>query len=189
MTRDDRQGSPRGTLAFGDIAARFRRRILVFAARRLRTPGAAEDVAQETLRRVTEALDAGRVNDLDALPGFVLQTARHVCLRRLRDRARRARAIERMSGEPARASDDPLGTLIAEERREEVRRALAGLQDGDRGLLEALFAEGLDIATASERLGASPGAIRVRKHRALARLRDALDPACNDPPPAGTKKR
>ena len=43
-------------------------------------PAEAEDVAQETLRRVLAALEAGRVANLEALPGFVFQTARHLCL-------------------------------------------------------------------------------------------------------------
>ena len=62
-----------------DVAVRYRERLILFAARRLKNRAAAEDAAQETLRRVLDALRQGRVRDLQALPAFTFETARHVC--------------------------------------------------------------------------------------------------------------
>jgi len=60
-----------------ELSLRFRDRLRFFAARRLRDKNLAEDVAQETLRRALEALRAGRVENLAALPSFLFETARH----------------------------------------------------------------------------------------------------------------
>src|SRR5215210_944472 len=63
-----------------ELNDRFWKRLCVFAARRLRDRYAAEDVAQETLRRALEALRDRRVENLDALPAFIFQTARNICM-------------------------------------------------------------------------------------------------------------
>lgn len=157
-----------------DLAARFWDRIRMFAARRLRDPAAAQDVAQETLRRVIDALRAGRIDKLDALPAFVFQTARHICLQSDRSSIRESRALSRLA-EPERATEaDALVALISEERRAMVHRALDDLPRDDRVLLRDIYYERVDPALLAQRLGVSAGALRVRKHRALLRLSELL---------------
>lgn len=156
------------------LAKRFRARLRVFAARRLADPSESEDVAQDTLRRVLEALREGRVKNPEALPAYVFQTARHVCMERGRSSRRERQALARFGEEPSPARRDPLSELVREERREEVRRALARLEEGDQRLLRLFFYEGADTAEVAERLEITPGAARVRKHRALRRLAEIL---------------
>lgn len=157
-----------------ELNARFRERIRVFAARRL-GEAAAEDVAQETLRRVIEALRAARLRDPAALPAFVFQTARHVCQHRLRGAGREARALERLGhgaaeDTEAATSPDALLALVRSEEIGRVRAALDRLAESDRLLLRLLFYDGLDAGEAARRFGLSGSALRVRKHRALRRL-------------------
>lgn len=172
----DEQAPARIDLAESALVARFWERIRLFAARRLHDVPMAEDVAQETIRRVIEALRAGRVEDLEALPGFVFQTARHICLQRLRSSGREQRAMERMASGSSEEADTPdaLTALVSDERRAAVRAALAALDPPDRELLELLYYKALDSAEVAARLGISPGALRVRKHRAVRRLSELL---------------
>lgn len=164
-----------GTDLEASLAARFQRRIVLMATIRLRDREAAQDVAQETLRRVLEALRADRVHCLDALPAFVYQTARHVCLKRERKKSREERALRRLAAAPATTGPEPaLAGLLDIERRRLVRRAMLRLGDDDRRLLELLFYEELDPTVVAERLGVTNGAFRVRRHRALKRLSDLL---------------
>jgi RNA polymerase sigma-70 factor, ECF subfamily len=158
------------------LTARFWERVRLFAARRLRDQSAAEDVAQETLRRVLEALRNGRVENLDALPGFVFQTAQHLCLQQYRSSGREERALERLgrAGRPS-GEADPLRGLIAEERRHAVLTALDRLAPDERELLRLLYYEQVDPARVAERLGVTPGNLRVRKHRLLRKLGQLLD--------------
>ena len=159
-----------------DLAARFWDRIRLFAARRVNDAAMAEDIAQETLRRVFEALRAGRVQNVEALAGFVFQTAKHVCLHAHRSAGREARAMRRLH-DPSNAeavSTDALARLVAEERQARVRAALETLSPDDRALLRSVYFDQLDMGELAARLGLAPGAVRVRKHRALQRLAAAL---------------
>jgi RNA polymerase sigma-70 factor (ECF subfamily) len=161
-----------------ELSSRFRDRLRFFAARRLRDRDAAEDVAQEVLRRTLEALRAGRVENLAALPAFLFQTARHICMHHGRSAQRQAHAMERSvdPGDPAERPDtyDPVAALIDEERRSMVRKAMAVLGDADREILRLSFMDGLDAEAIGIRLGITPGAVRVRRHRAVTRLAEKL---------------
>lgn len=159
-----------------ELSARFSRPLRLFAARRLGDPSAAEDVAQTVLQRVLESLRAERIRDLDALAGFVYQTARHVCLHWLRSAGRERRALARVAGggSPAAVEPDALSALVSAERLAEVRRALEELDGGDRELLRMVYFELSTPAEIARRLGVTAGALRVRKHRALRRLEDRL---------------
>lgn len=157
------------------LSIEYGQRLEAFARRRLRDAAAAEDVAQETLRRALVALREKRVANLAALPGFLFETARHICQHRLRSAGRESRALERgagaMGGQP-RA--DPLGRLLTEEDARRIRQGLASLTSEDRDVLVWSYRDGLDAAAIGARLGIQAGTVRVRRHRALQRLREAF---------------
>ena len=163
--------APEGVAGEAGLARRFRERVRLFALRRLHDPAAAEDVAQETLRRVLEACRANRLENPAALPAFVFQTAQHICLQHFRSTKREGRALLRLSGEdPAHHDTHPLVSLIGEERRAAVREALGRLSPKDRDLLRMVYYEEVESRALAERLGVTPGALRVRKHRVLGKL-------------------
>ena len=182
---------PRGGESIDDLVAtlhgRFWERVRVFAARRIDDSSAAADVAQETLRRVIEALRDRRVADLEALPAFVFQTARNICMHHGRARRRRDAAFTKLDADPF-ADADALAALVSEERKRAVRDELAKLDHADRELLDMIYVRELDPAEAARLLGITPGALRVRKHRALARLARNLSAAGNESGSAGTRK-
>ena len=158
------------------LVERFWDRIRVFALRRTPTPAEAEDVAQETLRRVLEALREGRLQKPEALASFVFQTAQNVCRNRYRSERRQGRAFERLRSavsviEPA---PDPLAEILADGTRGKVRHALGLLGEHDRELLRMSFYLALDTTEVARRLEVTPAAVRVRRHRALRRLRAIL---------------
>lgn len=171
--------------AEAELVRRYWDRVRLFALRRTGDAAAAEDVAQETLRRVLDALRADRIVDLGALPGFVFQTARHVCLHHARSAAREGRALARLKEMPDLPhGPDALGGLVSAERAAAVRDALTEIPEDDRALLHAIYYEQLESDEVAARLGVSAGALRVRKHRALKRLADRM--TRNDPPTSGT---
>jgi RNA polymerase sigma factor (sigma-70 family) len=160
-----------------DLSNRFWKRLCIFAARRLRDRYAAEDVAQETLRRALEALRQHRVENLEALPAFIFQTARNICMHHGRSARREEGALVRFRGGlQAESGDesDPLVGLVDEARRKQVRSALEQMPEDDRDLLRMLYIDGLQSADIARRLGVDPGTLRVRKHRALKRLSEIL---------------
>lgn len=158
-------------VAEAELAARYWDRIRLFALRRVKDSAAAEDIAQEAIRLVAEALRAGRVENLEALPGYAFKTAQHLCLQRFRAAGREANALTKLGSQPqVDHHQDPLVALIGEERRISVRRAIEDLTAPDRELLTLLYFDEIDAATAATRLGVTAEALRVRKHRALKRL-------------------
>src|SRR5262249_7938860 len=137
----------------------------------------AEDVAQETLRRTLEALRGGKIEKPEALPSFMFETARHVCMHKARSTGREAKAFQRVAAEgeaDTRAEADPLTSLISDERCEEVGGGLALLEGSDRQLLAMSYAEALGADEIGQRLGITAGAVRVRRHRALAKLAEFM---------------
>ncbi len=160
-----------------ELANRFWDRLRFFAMRRLRDSALAEDVAQETLRRTLAALRAGRIEKPEALPAFLFETARHVCMHRSRSFGREARAFQRVAAdgeEDPSPQADALAELITEERCEAVRRSLDRLEASDRDLLALSYDDALGAEEIGQRLGITAGAVRVRRHRALARLAELM---------------
>ena len=158
------------------LVRRFRERIRLFALRRLRDSAAAEDVAQETLRRVMEACRAGQLKNPSALPSFLFQTAHHICLQHFRSSSREGRALQRFSSEDAQnRAPHPLAVLIGDEQRNAVREALTRLGTEDRDLLRMMYYEEMDTGVLAQSLGVTAGALRVRKHRVLGRLAALLN--------------
>jgi RNA polymerase sigma-70 factor, ECF subfamily len=160
-----------------ELTSQFWDRLRFFAMRRLRDAALAEDVAQETLRRTLEALRAGRIEKPESLPAFLFETARHVCMHRSRSFGREARALQRVAAEgeeDVSEAADPLGGLISDERCAQVRRCLESLEPSDRDVLSLSYDAGLGAEDIGRRLGISAGAVRVRRHRALARLAEMM---------------
>jgi len=69
---------------------------------------------------------------------------------------------------------DPLRWLLADERRELVRKALARLPRRDAEILSLKYSENWSYRELAERLGVSPAAMQARLHRARQRLRSEL---------------
>jgi RNA polymerase sigma-70 factor, ECF subfamily len=172
-----------------EIVGRFWGRVRLLAARFLRDAAAAEDVAQETMRRVVEALRVDRIQNRDALPGFVLQTARNICLHYSRSNRRQNVGLTRLThgfaGSPA--VENPLHNLLSRERVELLRTAIDRLDEADKQLLWLFFGEGLDASEVGRRLQLEPGAARVRKHRVLQKVMDFVETSGNVSGDEGTR--
>jgi len=156
-----------------DLAA-FHAALRLFAARRIGDWAGAEDVAQEALRRGLEAIQKGRIESHEALPGFLFQTVVHICMHRGRSAGREGRALQRFAGSEEDDADSPLGALISAERRACVRKALEELEPDERRLLEMTYREDLSSEEIGRRLGLTAGAVRVRRHRAIRRMSELL---------------
>jgi len=166
------------------LAEHYRERVRLFAMRRLRDSGAAEDVVQDTLKTVLEALRTARIREPAAIAGFAFETARNLCMHRGRSLGREERVLGRLAIVPPAERTDVLTAMIDEERRRAVRAALGALSEGDRRLLVMTYLDGRDSEGIAAELGLSAGAVRVRRHRALKRLAELL--GGNDPPGSGT---
>jgi RNA polymerase sigma-70 factor (ECF subfamily) len=141
---------------FGAIYPGLRR----FAGAVARRGDDPDDLVQDALVRVLAKGSLSRLDD----PGRYLR----VVVVRLASNARRRgargdRALGRLEPPtPAAPADRDVGAL----------ERLDGLSPRDRGVLFLTVVEGWDHATAASMLGMRPGAVRMAKARALARLRE-----------------
>jgi RNA polymerase sigma factor (sigma-70 family) len=134
-------------------------------------PDAAEDLCQESYARLHGALARGCVPD-DA--GAWL---RHVGRNLAVSRARRAQVAQRYAPRlHETGSFDPTAHLAIEhELIDHIRAALGRVSEEQRQLL-VLAASGFTGSQLGERLGATPGTVRTRLHRARRQLLDELEP-------------
>jgi RNA polymerase sigma-70 factor, ECF subfamily len=126
----------------------------------------AEDLAQEAFVRVYERW--ARVGATENPAGYLYRVA----LNQHRSRLRRLRVAARKALHLAPAP--PADELAATDERVSVRRALAGLPDGQREAVILVEWLGMTDAEAGTALGVSPGAVRTRLHRARAALSTTL---------------
>ena len=142
--------------------------ILGYALRRTSNGDDAADVVAETFLTAWRRLD-------DVPPGdgarlWLYGVARRVLANYHRGERRRFELADRLRPELGRVHLDPecTGQLAG------VAAAFRGLPDADRELLALVAWEGLDHGQLADVLGCSRNAVRIRVHRARARLADAM---------------
>lgn len=138
----------------------------IAATRRLGNRDDARDAAQETVARLVERVDAGRVRTPEELAPIAWGIARNVIADMLRERGRRIESLV----EHASATPSPLDSLVTAEDAERVRRGMDQLSPDDRALLQRCFVDDERIGRIAESLGEPPERLRKRKSRALRRL-------------------
>jgi RNA polymerase sigma-70 factor, ECF subfamily len=148
----------------------YRPRLLYFALRRLRDRTLAEEIAQDTLTVVLEALRDNRIEDPARMPGFVFGVAKNLISKALRKRSIEAASDpEQVVAGPW--LEDPDAALLLEEQRQQVRDALGQLSPGDRDILQRAFVAEQTHEEIAAAIGIPHAAVRKRKSRALERLK------------------
>lgn len=148
---------------FAELAAAARPRVAAIAAR-LVGPDEAEDVVQEALLRGYLGLSGLR--DPSRFTAWLCGIALNVAKMRLRARAARERALAGLTNGPAAVEEPELLEL--------VREAVEVLPRGQREAVLLHYVDDLSCEEIARLLGTTPGAVRVRLHRARAQLRAEL---------------
>jgi RNA polymerase sigma-70 factor (ECF subfamily) len=152
----------------------------------LRSQGANPDLAEEITQSVFCTLAAKLPEYVEG--GRFESWLFRIAMNRLRDDARRRRRHARPAGEtevleglagpapePARADSDDLAAL---------RAAVARLSPSDREIIDLRHVGGMSFKQMAEHLGEPLGTLLARHHRAIGKLRAALEEAGIAPPPA-----
>ena len=148
--------------------------------RLLRSRDEAEDVAQEVFARIHERLPMYDPS-YDPRPwAFAIATHTLRSLWRRRGRAPRTQGGEQGQQAAAELFDsaehEPERAAREGEEREQLRVALQGLPEGERLVVHLRIFEEQDYESIGRALDLSAIAARKRYSRALARLRDILEP-------------
>ncbi len=154
----------------------------------VRDPPAAEDLTQEALLRAHRKLTS--LDDPARLVPWLYRIATNVCHDRFRQASFRHRpepldveAETEAGGAGARTVADTgprLDKLMEQtEMSSCVQEYIAGLPDSYRAVILLHDAEGLTNPEIAVMLGVSLATVKIRLHRARAKLRDALSRACS----------
>lgn len=131
----------------------------------------AEEVLQDVFVALTRYARGFRGEA--SLRTWLLTVTRNSAFRRRKKTAMRAEEsvdLDALGRTAGWGSDDPESLAIRAERREELKRALAGLGDEDREMILLRDLEGLSGRETAEMLGISVAATKSRLHRARLRL-------------------
>ena len=144
---------------------------------RLGEPQAVDDVMQEV--SLAAVRQQAPLEDPAKVAPWLYRLAVTQCLLYRRKRGRQRKLVDgyarrmRPAG-AAPAQSEPLGWLLAEERRELVRTALGRLPRRDAELLLLKYGEDWSYRDLTEHLGISQTTLQTRLHRARERLRREL---------------
>jgi RNA polymerase sigma factor (sigma-70 family) len=169
--------------AFRELYARHAERIHRFHTARTRDPDAALDLTAETFAQAWEH----RASFADLRGGscgpWLFGIARNLLLRAVRDRRLALEASERLRLTLPDALVVPAPDWV-DGLDEDLERALAALPGGQREAVESRVLRDASYDQVAAELDCSPGAARIRVHRGLASMRDALAAS----PPAGAPR-
>jgi RNA polymerase sigma-70 factor (ECF subfamily) len=131
--------------------------------------------AEETAQEIWLAIWRGRSRyEGGDFRVYLLVAARNRCRNRARGSARQMPALRVLAHEPEPEAKGQLDALLAQERSEEMLRALAALRDADREALVLRFGAELDYDTMAQLTETKSGTLRARVHQGLAALRARL---------------
>ncbi|HEY0185963.1 MAG TPA: sigma-70 family RNA polymerase sigma factor [Cellulomonas sp.] len=151
------------------------RDVELFVARRVRDPFVVADLTADVFVRAVESADGYRP-EAGRPVAWLLGIARHVIAAHHRAVRRADEATRRIDGRAlvdADAYERLHEQIDAATRARRLYDDLAALPDGLRDVLELVVVDDLPLTEVAEVLGISPGAARVRLHRARLRLRRA----------------
>lgn len=143
---------------------------------RLREPHAVEEVFQEVSLAAVQ--QRAPLADARKVAPWLYRLAVTQALLYRRKRGRQRKLVDRYASQRLREGElgelDPLGWLIAQERRQLVRKALARLPRKDAEILLLKYTEDWSYRELAEHLGTTESAVQTRLHRARQRLRAEL---------------
>ena len=137
---------------------------------------AVDEVMQEVAMAAVR--QAAPINDVEKVTPWLYRLAVTHSLLYRRKQGRRRKLIDRyvqrgMPSEYDRESD-PLEWLLAKERKEQIRKAIAAMPRRDAEILLLKYTEDWSYRKLAEHLGITESAVEARLHRARQRFRAEL---------------
>ncbi len=158
--------------AEAEMCRRMGPRIRLYGLRHLRSPSAADNLVQQVLVRVLEALRGARLREPDKLAPFVLGTCRMTVLD-LRRSARRQETLLAMFGSHLAPAPLPAPRLDADL----LARCVQALRERERSVVVMAFYDEQTAGETARLLGTSEANVRVIRHRAIRQLRACMEVA------------
>ena len=156
--------------AFGRLAVRWQKKLLVHAWRLLRDEEAARDAVQEAWAEIVRSL--GRLQDERAFATWAFRIVTRRCARHIR-RAQRSRHLEAALGESL-AGEPVFGAAGHEGDLELVTRLVRSLPPLQQAAIALFYLEEMTVGEVAAALDEPLGTIKTRLMHARRKLRDAI---------------
>ncbi len=169
--------------AFGALVRRYQDRVFNAIYHVVGDRQEAEDLAQDTFVQAFVKLESFRGGS--AFYTWVYRIAFNLAASRRRRRRTMASVEdqrEQSGADPVDRTEPPEERILRDERVDQVRAALNGLDEEFRTILVLREIEGCDYESIAEILDLAPGTVRSRLHRARAELRERLREALQESP-------
>jgi RNA polymerase sigma-70 factor (ECF subfamily) len=164
--------------AFRELVRRYGDGVLGYLFRMTGNRDQAEDLFQETFKKVHEKARTFRGGSFKS---WLFTIATRLTIDTARQRKRRGTiSLSRQDDcgdEPspletvaAQDAADPVDELVREEQKQQVRRAIESLPVGQRAALVLAYYQQLSYQEVAEALGCSVGSVKTQMSRALAKL-------------------
>ncbi|HVE92805.1 MAG TPA: RNA polymerase sigma factor [Actinomycetota bacterium] len=157
--------------AMEDLIKGSYRAAYTLALRLLGNPDDAAEATQETYIRVVRGLK--RLGEPDAFPTWLFKITSNVCISEMRRRTRRDIPTENVAEHEA-SPVDVEAVVTGRVAAEELEQLMRQLPEAYRTVIVLRDVYDMSGDEAAEILGVTPGAVKVRLHRARRRLRDEL---------------
>jgi RNA polymerase sigma factor (sigma-70 family) len=163
------KGDPAGLAAAYD---QYAQGLYDYCRSLLSEPADAADAVQDTF--IVASAKVSALREPDRLRAWLYAVARNECHRRLRARARTSSAPLDEAAETASDAEDPEADAEHAELRDLVRAALAGLNPGEREIIELNLRYGLAGADLADALGVSRNQAHALASRARSQFETSL---------------
>ena len=152
--------------AFCELYGMYKDKLYRFALYRLGDPDDAEDAVSECVLAAWQSISSLR--STDAFGSWIFSILRNCCVRYIRRAVGLRENMEKLY-EAGRSSDDAGPSASVE-----LAEALAQLSDEEREIVILSAAAGLTSAEISGITGLTPGSVRSKLSRSLAKMREYL---------------
>ncbi|ACB85629.1 RNA polymerase sigma factor [Natranaerobius thermophilus] len=156
---------------FEKIFAYLRPKIYRFFYYKMHNHDEAEELTQETFRKVWGRLDHLKLTP-DQITSYIYTTARNTLYDFWRKRKISTVGLDEIANVVAK--DNPEQLALIEEENEMIKRALGVLPEEQRLVIELRFVEGLTTKETAIQLLKSPGSVRSLQHRAIKNLKNII---------------
>jgi len=163
-------GSGSGHEAEAELCRRMAPRIRLYGLRHLRDEHAAEDLMQQVLIIMLEALRASRLREPEKLASFVLGTCRMTVLNLRRGAQSKERLLEQFGADMTLPAPFAMPHLD----HDLLARCVQDLHERERSVVVMTFYDEQTGADVAGFLGVSQANVRVIRHRAIRQLRKCM---------------
>ena len=150
---------------------KYKRQIYFFIKRQITSKEEAEEVCQDVLRAVLEAMQKGKIKEPEKLSSFIYRVSSFKITDWIRERKNDQKMERFENGGIKNIAENAEEETMNEEMRIRLKKAWQKLNLETKRLLYLLYVHGLNSEEVGQYFGLSPDVIRKRAQRAKEKIR------------------